>query len=323
MIVKNRSGENLLTQSKLGVNAQQLKAIKLMLKNLSKIYRFAGVENLTRKNSVKDHSHQMLKLADYIAESLDDDLDKVALRMICLLHDFGEIAGELTVVNDDLNGKKIISSRDKVKIEADVFYIMVNLALDAVKTDNHSLFDRTLESLRVIVSEDVSRDSFDKHKKLVQEDVDFKYLNDIYTEKSLNKMIVTFFKALDRAEGNIYFCENSEDVDLLDDNFTQKIIEYNMKSLYTSLDKHLGDRQDYINTFKKVKCLLKAAIRRFKQLSRFTNIGLLDLIGRYYTWGKDEYVYYIKNWTLVDIFKVFTGQFKVYRKLSDVYNFKG
>jgi len=159
MAVNNRHGENILTQSKLGVNAVQLKAIKLMLKNLSKIYRFAGVDNLTKKNSVKDHTYQMLKLSDYITESLDDEADRQALRLVCLLHDFGEIAGELTVVNDDLNGKRVLSSRDKVKIEADVFYIMMNLALDAVKTDNSELFESTLAMLRPIVEEGVSKDS--------------------------------------------------------------------------------------------------------------------------------------------------------------------
>ena len=297
-----------------------------MLKYLGKIYRFAGVDNLTKKNSVKDHSFQMLKMADYIAESLNDEEDKIKLRMICLLHDFGEVAGELTVVNDDLNGKRILSSRDKVKIEADVFYIMTNLALDAVKTDNHSLFEQTLHILKEVVSAGAQKDSFDKHKKFINEDSDFVGLSDIYTEKSLNKMLVTFFRALDRSEGTIYFCEHSEDVDLMNDDFVQKNIEYNMKSLYATLPKHLGDREDYINTFKKVKCVLKTAVRRFKQLCRFNNYGVLDLVndcmGRYYTWGDDEYIYYIKRWTLLDMFKVLTGEFKVYNKLSEVYNGK-
>ncbi len=264
------------------------------------------------------------KLSDYITESLDDEADRQALRLVCLLHDFGEIAGELTVVNDDLNGKRVLSSRDKVKIEADVFYIMMNLALDAVKTDNSELFESTLAMLRPIVEEGVSKDSFDKRKRLIKEDDDFKYLNNIYTEKSLNKMISVFFKALDRAEGTIYFCENSEDVDLMDPGFIQKAIEYNMRSLYNTLPEHLGGREDYINTFRKVKCLLKAAVRRFKHLGRFSNKGLLesinDYLGRYYTWGKDEYVYYVKSWTLLDLFKLLTGEFKVHNKLSEVYN---
>lgn len=331
-VVKNRHGENLVTQAKLGLDAIQLKAIKLMLKNLNVIYRFAGVANVTRKNSVKEHSCQLLKLADFLAETLDKEEDKQDLRLMALIHDFGEIAGEVTVANDTFKGNKVTADRAKEAFETNVFTIFMNLAIIAAKDDNTNIFDGHLAVLRDAVdnSTDMINDTQEIRDKMgdkVKIQKEFNRLHQVYTGTK-NKMLPIFLKTIDRAEGTNYFCEYGEDLDLLTKDYVQKAIEYNMSSLYTKLPKDLGGKEDYINTFKKAKTVIKAAVRRFKDLTRRDKLSLIDRLysylndslGRYVTWGPDEYVYYMKGWTLLDMFKVFTGEFKVYKKLSEVYD---
>jgi len=282
MIVKNRRGENLLTQSKLGLDSIQLNAVKMMLKDLKNIYRFEGVANVSRRNSVREHSCELLKLADFVAETLEKEEDRQDLRLMALIHDFGEITGEVTVANDTFKGNKVTADRSKEAYESNIFVIFMNLALISTKDDNSNMYDRLLETLREAV--DNSDDMISQTKELretisdkVKIQKEFGRLYDVYTGTK-NKMMPIFLKTIDRAEGTNYFCEHGEDLDLLTKDYVQKAIEYNMASLYTKLPKNLGGREDYINTFKKCKTIIKAAVRRFKYLTRVDKLSIIDVI---------------------------------------------
>ena len=333
--ILNRHNQNLLTNSALGVDTIQLKAITLLLKHLKNIYRFAGVDNVKRKNSVREHSSQLLKLADFVAESLTDEADKQDLRLLALIHDYGELAGEVTVANDIFNGNKVIADKYKEAFETDIFTIFMNLAITAVKEDDATMFETTLNSMRKLVdnSEDMvveTKEYRDLLRSNLQKHPEFTRLLQTFLGTK-NKMMYIFLKTIDRAEGTNYLCSYGEDLDLLSKEHVQQAIEYNMSSLYVKLPKNLGGNEDYISTFKKVKSIVKAAVRRYKHLCRFDKLSWVDTvisnindsIGRYVTWGPDEYVYYIKYWSISELYKVFTGEYtKIYKTLEEIYNDK-
>jgi len=322
--VINRHGKNILTNKMLGISTKQLEALKLMLKSLGDIYRFGGVPNMTRKNSVREHTQELMKLADFVAESLDNEEDRQKLRLLALVHDMGEVCGELTVVHDDLNGEKLISPRQKEIVEFEVFQAFYSLAKEGTE-DYLTLLELTRQWNDPLKLSSRAKDIM---STIISSEEDLNIFKTIQG-KGMNKMIPILLKALDRAEGTYYFCRYAEDIDLTNKDFMQKAVEYNMASLYKGLPKHLGG-SDYVTAFKKTKTIVKAAVRRYKHLCRFDKLswfdvtlsGINDFFGRYVTWGPDELVYYIRYWNLGDMFKVLTGEYKVYNSLEEIYNAK-
>tara|TARA_R110000823_G_scaffold241207_1_gene365972 strand:+ start:6409 stop:7368 length:960 start_codon:yes stop_codon:yes gene_type:complete len=318
MKILNRWGKNILTTKMLGISAEQIDTLKTMLKSIGEVYRFVGVPNMTKKNSVRQHTAQLTKMADFVAETLDDEQDQQKLRLMAIVHDMGEICGELTVVHDDLNGEKLISPKQKNIVEFEIFKTFYKLA-QAKSTSYESALDSLRnfgdwnEVLRAVQEIGLGFSNTDEDLQLFK----------VYQGRDMNPMLPVFLRCMDRAEGTYFFTKFAEDVDLTEKEFMQKAVEYNMASVYKGLPKNLGDREDYINTFKKVKAIVKAVVRRYKHLCRFDRLSFLDTMfnwGVYVTWGKHEFTYYIKYWNLTDVMKIISGEYKVYKSLEEIYN---
>ena len=325
-MILNRHGHKIFNTSNLGVSLEQWSALHALYESLGDVYRFNDVPNMVKTNTVAEHTAQLMKLADFVAESLDDEQDRKDLRLLALIHDMGELCGEFTVVHSDLNGKSDITTRQKEIIEFEIFktfYTIARYNPSCLQEALRVLRDvKDLQSLRLYAAELLTAYTIDSEEDLL--------LFRKFQGRAMNRMLPIYVKALDRAEGTIFYCNGAEDIDLTDKAFMKKAIEYNLVALYKSLPKNLGGRQDYINAFQKCQTILKAAVRRYKFLCRFDKLSFIDTfvakiddtIGRFYTWGKDDFVYFAKYWKMSDIFKIITGKIKVYKNIEEIYNYE-
>ena len=325
MIIKNRNGKNLLTSTALGVTSEQLEILKILYKNTSNVYRFGRVKNMTAKNSVKTHTRQLLKLADFLSESLDDEQIRKDLRLLAFIHDLGEILGELTVAHEDVVNASEVTRSKKELYEFEIF----KAAYCAARTGEKQLKLFIAKSVGLEKAEDLYNYAKEYNTRQEVSTEEFNLFKK-FVGKGMNKMVPIYLKCIDRAEGTIFYCGNSEDLDLTQDSFMERMIAYNLKSLYEGTPFDLGGDDNLISVYKKAKSILKAATRHYKYLCRedkydfFSNAfnSFYDSLGRFYTWGDHEYVYFAKYWKLSDLFKIIGGEFKVYKSLEDVYSVK-
>lgn len=313
----------LITTKKLGISKDVLTTLKLIYAELANVYRFGRVTNLTKKNSVKTHTKQLLKMADFVAESFTDEQNKKDLRLLCFIHDMGEVLGELTVAHEDVNNESSVSRNKKDLYEFEIFksaYLAAKLGKETLASfiELSKMYD-SAEQLYNYAKE------FSANSKLVETKEDLEIFKK-FQGKSMNKMMPTYLKCLDRAEGTIFYCNNAEDIDLTKDSFMEKMITYNLKSIYDGTPLDLGGDDNLINVYKKCRSILKAATRHYKYLCRedrydiFSILfnGVYDSVGRFYTWGDDNYVYFARN--LSDFYNIAVGRFKSYKSLELVYN---
>lgn len=312
---------SVITAGKLGISQEVLDTLNLIYKQLGKVYRFGRVKNLTKKNSVKAHTKELVKLADYVAKSFTDEPNKKDLRLLAFIHDMGEILGEFTVAHEDVNNESAVTKGKKDVYEFAIF----RGAYIAAKKGEDSLLEYIEQSKQFTTAEELYTyaQEYTLGYENTKEDLEvFKK----FQGKSMNKMIPIYLKCLDRAEGTIFYCAHAQDVDLTQDTFMERMIAYNLKSIYEDAPADLGGDDNLLTVYLKVKSILKASTRQYKYMCRESSYDVLSLVfnslydnmGRFYTWGPDGYVYFARD--LSSFWNIFTGKYKGYKTIKDIYN---
>lgn len=191
------------------------RALKLMLEALQDVKRFSGDSCVLTENTVYDH---IMSLINIIGElDIDQELrDDLAMR--ALIHDMGELCGELTTMTDELSGNAIPLEKKRT-YEKNVFKVFCHFAVLCIHDKKPLRFEGPLRAMRNIIdgpySEgDVSVDTVidyleDSYKNMVRHTAAFT-LEDMYEYvMDYDSREGKIFKVLDMIEGNEFYNDHA------------------------------------------------------------------------------------------------------------------
>ena len=202
----------------------QKETIRLIVDNLDDVERFAGNKHIVVKNTVREHIQGIIELIKglEITEELRDDL-----TIRALLHDAGELGGEISTITAVLNGDAP-TKEQKDEFERLVFGVFVHYAMICVQDGTEDEFYRNLGALRTMVRRLADPPPEGEEKKYtLQTLIDWLsgayekmnkhgyafHLEDLYKTAVENESYEgRLFKALDLLEGNRWYCEHAIDL---------------------------------------------------------------------------------------------------------------
>ncbi|NQY79912.1 MAG: hypothetical protein HRT47_06340 [Candidatus Caenarcaniphilales bacterium] len=155
----DRSGtKKKLNAASFNFSENSFKAFDKLFQHLDKIFRGKGNTYIPQKHSsTADHSIGVMNLADdfvfsKLPEALKDIVPKIRAGII--MHDFGELSGEistmfqrLTGAKNDLSGNPILEDSRR-GLEANVVSLLFYKALETVYTGDNSFFDSEFKNLQ-------------------------------------------------------------------------------------------------------------------------------------------------------------------------------
>lgn len=251
----------------------QNKALTLIEDKLHYVVRFRGNKHIVTRNSVRDHIRGLNQLINSIIPegTMPKVIQKLIdeLRIAAVLHDMGEILGEVSTLEEVINQEAI---RDGLKKEFEfkVFKVFARLAVKAVRRERPEIFELTYQSLmeEIHVPLKLTRKLVNKLDALLaitdlESECDMAYveLEELYYQvengKSISNLI---FKLIDKLEGNRYFIDNAvlqeqlstskfEEVHKMNSKLYSDILNTKVPVDYSERDnKYLGIIKDKIRT---------------------------------------------------------------------------
>lgn len=203
----------------------QREAIKLIVDNLDDVERFGDNPHIVVKNTVREHIQGLIALINEL--DIDEAL-RADLSMRALLHDAGELGGEISTVTAVLNAEAPTKAQ-KDDFELSVFRVFCHFAMLCVQDKVEDEFYKNLGLLRNLVKKlDDPPDEKTNQKKITLDGIiewlkfaykkqtrhgDAFYLEDLYDQATeQNSYEGRIFKALDLLEGNQWYCDHAIDV---------------------------------------------------------------------------------------------------------------
>ena len=150
--------EEPLSAGGLNLSKNSFEALDNLFKHLDKIFRGKGNDYIPQQHSsVADHSIGVMNLADELFFSkLPNDFKDIIpkIRAGILMHDFGELPGEISTAFQRLNGEEVnidgipIEENDRRALEAKVVSLLFYKSLEKVYTNDNSFFEGKFEELQ-------------------------------------------------------------------------------------------------------------------------------------------------------------------------------
>jgi hypothetical protein len=150
--------EELLSAGGLNLSKNSFKALDNLFQHLDKIFRGKGNDYIPQQHSsIADHSIGVMNLADeFIFSKLPDYLQDIIpkIRAGILMHDFGELSGEISTVFQRLNGEEnningiAIEEDHRSVLEAKVVSLLFYKSLEKVYTNDNSFFEGKFKNLQ-------------------------------------------------------------------------------------------------------------------------------------------------------------------------------
>lgn len=155
----DRSGQKkMLDAAAFNFTDDAFNAFDKLFKHLDKIFRGKGNSYIPQKHSsTADHSAGVMNLADdFVFSKLPKYLQDIVpkIRAGILMHDFGELPGEISTMFQRLNKEEKgmsgipISEDSRRKLEAKVVSLLLYKALEAVYIDDDNFFSSEFEVLQ-------------------------------------------------------------------------------------------------------------------------------------------------------------------------------
>jgi len=142
----------------LNLSTKSFEALDNLFQHLDKIFRGKGNDYIPQKHSsTADHSIGDMNLADeFIFSKLPDYLKDIIprIRAGILMHDFGELTGEISTMFQRLEGKEKsiheipITEDHRNELEAKVVLLLLYKSLEKVYTNDNSFFDGQFKQLQ-------------------------------------------------------------------------------------------------------------------------------------------------------------------------------
>lgn len=217
-------------------------ALNVILDSMDDVHRFGGTVCEQNKNTVYEHISSILNIIDTLFEEsgVDNDSLKNELRLRAVLHDLGEVAGEISTVTQVLNGKAISKSL-KDKIEHKIFEYFLHMAILSLQDKKPFRFYAPLSVLRKLIDKINQGDNPDlSHKALLtymeqsildspKHSSSYALLDEYLRIETEDSYAARLFKIIDKIEGSEFFVKNTDITKQLDLSKAAKVREYYME----------------------------------------------------------------------------------------------
>lgn len=205
--------------------------LQLMLDALQDVKRFAGDPCILTENTVYDHVMSLVSMISTL--DIDDELrDDLAMR--ALIHDMGELCGELTTMNQELSGNSVPKEQKK-EYEKNIFKVFAHFAMLCVHDKKPLRFEGPLRAMRNIIDGPFNEGSVgldtvigyltDSYKNMVRHTSAF-VLEDMYDYvMNYDSREGKIFKVLDLIEGNEFFNQHAVGADAIENYIADRYME--------------------------------------------------------------------------------------------------
>lgn len=218
--------------NKLGLNSNQFQALKLVLRTLDSVFRFADSKYLDKKNTVADHSISTARKIEDLFKSIDLNRKELGNNnyeslvrtrkpalLSALVHDAGELIWEISTHDSRSHSKEHIQTKDRHKLERKIALLAFKLATDAVKNNDESILTKVVKEFREKVRDNPQHSSevlndLVKTTTTTTTDKDiYKFIRAFDRAEKRQDLIGIITKAMDFADGNEFICSNGKNLE--------------------------------------------------------------------------------------------------------------
>jgi hypothetical protein len=260
------------SESGLGLNNTQFAALKLVLRLLDTVFRFADTNHFQgNRNSVASHSIAVAKKVQDLFKpvtqlGLDEMNAKIFERakrsalLSALVHDAGEAIMEFSTLDSRTLSVDTLDTKSRHALERNIAMVVCNLALTAVKKNDEKILSKPISELRSKIRDKPdeflsSIRDFLKTNKVTRISTDLKIFMDAFDRvENRDDLIGVLVKNMDHIDGNDFLSDNgvnlnSRPIPILE-KLSEKsatlitvlkgfrnLIDHSISSLVTSTDK--------------------------------------------------------------------------------------
>jgi hypothetical protein len=215
-----------LSKSNLGLNSNQFEALKLVLRLLDTVFRFADTNYFQgNRNSVASHSISVAnRVKELFKPVVNLDLDELNKKIFeraersallsALLHDAGEAIMEFSTLDSRVLEDEPLNTKARHALERDIAKVVFSLALDTARSGDEKILTQPIAELRQKIQDNPKEflthiQAFLKTYEVTDQNQDLKTFMDAFDRvENRDDLIGVLVKNIDHIDGNDYLSEH-------------------------------------------------------------------------------------------------------------------